>query len=53
MQFKELTKAEEISYRKWARENYRPFNQIFTVWHPIVQEECKKMNAEQYAKDHD
>ena len=44
--FKPLTAEEEKEYRKWARDNYVPFEPIKGVWHPIVQDECVKMNAE-------
>jgi len=42
--FRELTKEEEKSFRKWANDNYIPFDDIKGIWHPIVQEECKNMN---------
>ena len=44
--FKHLTAAEEQSFRNWARANYRPFEPINGVWHPVTQDECVKMNAE-------
>ena len=46
MIFKHLTAAEEKSYRKWARENYTQLDPISGIWHPSVQDECAKMNAE-------
>jgi len=44
--WKELTAEEEVSFRKWARENYKPYDEISGVWHPVVQEECVKINKE-------
>lgn len=44
--FRDLGPEEEEEFRKWARENYKPFDPIKGVWHPIVQEECVKMNKE-------
>lgn len=44
--FKHLTPEEEGRYRKWARDNYTKFSPISGVWHPVVQDECAKMNAE-------
>lgn len=44
--WKHLTPAEEAHFRKWARENYQIFAPIDGVWHPVVQDECVKMNAE-------
>jgi len=43
---KELTAEEELEYRKWARGNYKPYSTISGIWHPVVQEECSKINKE-------
>ena len=45
--FKALSPEEITAFQKWARENYRPFNSINGVWHPIVQRECAQMNEEE------
>ncbi len=37
---------EEVEFRKWARDNYTPFSEIKGIWHPIVQDECVKINKE-------
>lgn len=42
--FKDLTKEEEHEFRLWAQENYSPFDTISSLWHPIVQEECRRIN---------
>ena len=44
--FRELSKEEEKPFRQWARENYKCNDPILSVWHPIVQEECERMNVE-------
>ena len=44
--FKNLSEKEENSFRQWARENYKPFEPISGVWHPVVQDECTKINRE-------
>jgi len=44
--FRELSKEEEQEFRQWAMENYKPFEHISEVWHPIVQNECVKINKE-------
>lgn len=44
--FRTLTANEEKSFRQWARENYTPFQPISGIWHPVVQDECKRMNEE-------
>jgi hypothetical protein len=42
--FRELTDGEKEDFRQWARENYKPYDPILGIWHPVVQEECVKMN---------
>ena len=42
----DITEDEKETFRRWARENYKPFDPIIGVWHPIVQAECVKMNEE-------
>lgn len=44
--FKDIPEGsdEEWEFRLWARENYKPFNPILGIWHPIVQAECVRMN---------
>ena len=44
--FKELTAEEAKEFRGWARENYKPFDAIPIIWHPVVREECTKINIE-------
>lgn len=47
MFFRKLSSEEEADFRKWARDTYKPFSDISGIWHPVVQDECKKMNEEQ------
>jgi len=44
--FRELGVEEEKKFRQWARDNYKPLTEIKGVWHPVVQDECVKINAE-------
>jgi len=44
--YRELTEKEEQEFREWARKNYVPFTDITGVWHPVVQDECRKINEE-------
>ena len=44
--FRSLTPEQETEFRQWARENYEKFSPIDGVWHPVVQDECVKMNRE-------
>lgn len=48
--FRPLSDIEEAEFRAWARDNYTPFDAISEVWHPVVQEECAKMNIEALAE---
>ena len=45
--FRKLEDPTEIkAYQKWARDNYVPNSPINGCWHPIIQMECVRMNAE-------
>ncbi len=44
--FRFLDKEEEAKFRRWARDNYTPFTEISELWHPAVQDECRKMCEE-------
>lgn len=45
--FRDLSPDEEASFKNWARENYKPYEEIKGIWHPIVQAECVEINKEQ------
>jgi len=44
--FANLTPEQKRMFRLWARMNYRPFDPIQGIWHPVVQHECVQINAE-------
>ncbi len=44
--FRDLDSKEEVAFKQWARENYKPFDEIEGVWHPVVVAECAKINQE-------
>ncbi len=46
--FRELSKEEEVEFRQWARDNWNPREAINPVWHPVVRDECRKMEGESY-----
>jgi hypothetical protein len=52
MLWKKLTKSEEKQFREWARKKYKPLTAIDGFWHPIVQNECVKINAEKQSLTH-
>lgn len=49
--FDTLTPEQEADFRQWARQNYKPFGVISGAWHPVIQEECTKMNSEARIED--
>lgn len=44
--FKQLSQEEEVEFRSWARDNYKPFTEISGLWHPCIQDECRVINEE-------
>lgn len=48
--FRVLNADEEKEFRQWARENYCPLDPILEVWHPVVRDECAKINSERIEK---
>lgn len=42
--FRSLCTEEEESFRLWARKNYTKYEPISGTWHPVCQDECKKIN---------
>jgi len=46
--FRDLNPEEEEQYRQWARDNYKPFSEISGLWHPAVQDECVRINSNNF-----
>jgi hypothetical protein len=46
VQFRKLSKQEELDFRMAARKDYALFTSINGVWHPVYQQECVTMNTE-------
>jgi hypothetical protein len=44
--FRALSHEEEASFRQWAQANYQPLTPINGTWHPVVQDECRRINQE-------
>lgn len=44
--FRDLPPAEIAEFRSWARANYQPLTPISGIWHPVIQDECRKINQE-------
>jgi len=43
--FIELAPEQEVAFRQWARENYKPGADINSMWHPVVQDECQQIST--------
>lgn len=37
--FRTLTPAEEEEFRQWARDNWKPGDEVNGLWHPVVRDE--------------
>jgi len=46
--FRILSPDEKIEFKLWARNNYTLLSPIDPLWHPVVQNECIKMNCESF-----
>ena len=46
MLFRKLTPAEIETFQLWAQIHYIPGDEISTIWHPVVQAECHRINAQ-------
>ena len=46
MFFRKLTVKEEKRFRRWARKNWKPGDEVNPVWHPVVRDEIEKMQNE-------
>jgi hypothetical protein len=49
--FRSLPPDKGDSFRQWARDNYQPHATINGTWHPVIQDECRRIN-EQAEWDH-
>jgi len=45
--FRDLDAKEIAEFRQWAREHYAAFGEVCQLWHPIVRDECYKIDAEE------
>ena len=43
--FRDLSPEEQKEFRDWTRINYTPHTKIKGIWHPIVKDECGRINA--------
>ena len=45
--FRNLTGDEIREFKDWARQNYVPFSEIKGIWHPVIQQECARINEKE------
>lgn len=48
MQFRDLPPAEEQAFRQWAVDNYVKGQPVNPVWHPVVRDECYRINYNRF-----
>jgi len=48
--YRKLSIEEVKEFKQWSRDNYIPFTKINSAWHPIIKEECEKINEENLNK---
>ena len=44
--FRSLDETEEQEFRQWARDNFKVTDEVKSIWHPVVQDECLNMIKE-------
>jgi uncharacterized protein YukE len=44
--FRQLSADEEQLFRRWARQNWKPGQEINPVWHPVIRDEITKIQEE-------
>lgn len=44
--FRTLSAKQAAQFRRWAREHYFAHCEIPEIWHPVVRDECRRINAE-------
>ena len=45
--YRDLDAKEIAEFRQWARENHKAGDTVSGLWHPIVRDECQKIDAEE------
>ncbi len=45
--FRSVSDLERSIFIWWARDHYKPGDEIDGRWHPVIRAECETMNAEQ------
>jgi hypothetical protein len=48
--WRKLSKSEEEEFKIWAKENHKPFDRVSPLWHPVIKEECAKIDQKELKK---
>jgi hypothetical protein len=44
--YRELSDEAKARFREWARNNHKAGDEINSLWHPIVKDECRLIDKE-------
>lgn len=44
--FRSLDDQEVNEFKQWARDNHKPGDTIQGIWHPVIREECQRIDQE-------
>lgn len=44
--FRKLAAEEEKEFRRWARDNFKAGGKVDPCWHPVVRDECRRIDQE-------
>lgn len=45
--YRQLNRREEARFRRWARQHHAAGEPINPLWHPVVRDEARRIDAEQ------
>jgi len=49
--YRELSNQEVKEFKQWANENYKPNEPIESLWHPVIKQECERINIKFYMEN--
>lgn len=50
--FRDLSHEEVIEFCKWAQDHYTPGTPINPLYHPVIVQECRRINEQACVKIH-
>jgi len=45
--FRNLSEEDEGEFRQWARDNYNAGGEVSGLWHPVIRDECRRIDEEE------